>query len=604
MTTKTKKNMPSGRRMIAILTAVSVLGISCLTGCAGKDKEETDTEETQDTSAQTVTDSVSDSGSDTAASSKPSAKDALTDDHDSEASEGELTFAKKLCGKYSSRSDGEEYDTLEIFEFAGNIYAFGAEAMADEDVIEPYSFWATEVFPQTAKAVKDADADSIEAGIMSFSIMSNLSKYQSAPQIITIGLTDSGIYWGGQLYKKDDRVSDAFPYMGIVPGSYMNSDTDESLTDEGTETLTDDDSDATSGSTSTISYKESSDKDEKLVGLWRQKKAEVPCYLEFKDGNLRIYKKSADEEVIFGCGGYDADGDKFKCTYSLLVSGGMPYDLNSEYYIDSDGELTIAPDVDDVSMFDPEYEYIFEPVKESDVPIITLSDVYAAGYDDSYKYDLIDFYSDAYSDSGSGVDFTSFYGVWISAFPNTADADALVSEVKGKGFEASSVLSTDWSNLSTEPYYCVTAGKCATESIAKDLLEKVKAAGYTEAYIKESGDRINVRVYYILYDLSDVEVSSVGVKLKDVDVIDQSGDNDLMMDLVIDDSSFFDPYCDMSPFENYVQGDTVYEWFMRNYDKISDAEDDYDSQMTLRGVFDASLTGRHVDRVYGSYWWD
>ncbi len=592
--------------MIAILTAVSVLGISCLTGCAGKDKEETDIEETQDTSAQTVTDSGSDSGSDTAASSKPSAKDALTDDHDSEASEGELTFAKKLCGKYSSRSGDEEYDTLEIFEFAGNIYAFGAEAMADEDVIEPYSFWATEVFPQTAKATKDADADSIEAGIMSFSIMSNLSKYQSAPQIITIGLTDSGIYWGGQLYKKDDRVSDAFPYMGIVPGSYMNTDTDESLTDEGTETLTDDDSDAdsTSGSTSTISYKESSDKDEKLVGLWRQKKAEVPCYLEFKDGNLRIYKKSADEEVIFGCGGYDADGDKFKCTYSLLVSGGMPYDLNSEYYIDSDGELTIAPDVDDVSMFAPEYESIFEPVKESDVPIITLSDVYAAGYDESYKYDLIDFYSDAYSDSGSGVDFTSFYGVWISAFPSKADADALVSEVKEKGFEASSVLSTDWANLSSEPYYCVTAGKCANESLAKDLLEKVKAAGYTEAYIKESGDRINVRVYYILYDLSDVEVSSVGVRLKDVDVIDQSGDNDLMMDLVIDDSSFFDPYCDMSPFENYVQGDTVYEWFMRNYDKISDAEDDYDSQMTLRGVFDASLTGRHVDRVYGSYWWD
>ena len=590
--------------MIAILTAVSVLGISCLTGCAGKDKEETDIEETQDTSVQTEADSGSDSGSDTAASAKPSAKDSLTDDRDQEALEGELTFAKKLCGKYSSRSDGEEYDTLEIFEFAGNIYAFGAEAIADEDVIEPYSFWATEVFPQTAKATKDADADSIEAGIMSFSIMSNLSKYQSAPSIITIGLTDSGIYWGGQLYKKDDRVSDAFPYMGIVPGSYMNSDTDESLTDEGTETLTDDDSDATSGSTSTISYKESSDKDEKLVGLWRQKKADIPCYLEFKDGNLRIYKKSADKEVIFGCGGYDADGDKFKCTYSLLVSGGMPYDLNSEYYIDSDGELTIAPDVDDVSMFDPEYEYIFEPVKESDVPIITLSDVYAAGYDDSYKYDLIDFYSDAYSDSGSGVDFTSFYGVWISAFPSKADADALVSEVKEKGFEASSVLSTDWANLSSEPYYCVTAGKCATESLAKDLLEKVKAAGYTEAYIKESGDRINVRVYYILYDLSDVEVSSVGVKLKDVDVIDQSGDNDLMMDLVIDDSSFFDPYCDMSPFENYVQGDTVYEWFMRNYDKISDAEDDYDSQMTLRGVFDASLTGRHVDRVYGSYWWD
>ena len=153
---------------------------------------------------------------------------------------------------------------------------------------------------------------------------------------------------------------------------------------------------------------------------------------------MRIYKKSADKEVVFGCGGYDADGDEFKCTYSLLGSGTMPYDLNSEYYIDDDKELTIAPDVDDMSLFDPEYEYIFEPVKESDVPIITLSDVYAAGYDESYKYDLIDFYSDAYSDSGSGVDFTSFYGVWISAFPSKADADALVSEVKEKGFEASS----------------------------------------------------------------------------------------------------------------------------------------------------------------------
>jgi hypothetical protein len=49
----------------------------------------------------------------------------------------------------------------------------------------------------------------------------------------------------------------------------------------------------------------------------------------------------------------------------------------------------------------------------------------------------------------------------------------------------------------------------------------------------------------------------------------------------------------------------VLEWFLKN-DELAKA--DFDSYSgggpALLGVFDVSVTGDHVDRFYGSYWWD
>jgi hypothetical protein len=61
----------------------------------------------------------------------------------------------------------------------------------------------------------------------------------------------------------------------------------------------------------------------------------------------------------------------------------------------------------------------------------------------------------------------------------------------------------------------------------------------------------------------------------------------------------------MQFFGNYEDGDTVVEWYKKNLELYRKDPNGYSAEgMPLQGVFDVDCTGDHIDRFYGSYWWD
>ncbi len=151
----------------------------------------------------------------------------------------------------------------------------------------------------------------------------------------------------------------------------------------------------------------------------------------------------------------------------------------------------------------------------------------------------------------------------MNAFKERSDAEALAVKLEDKGLPASYVYSCDWENLNKDPYYCVTIGRSGSESEAQGYLEGAKQAGYPKAYIKYTGEKLGHRVNYTVFDKS----------------------------------------CDMQYFPYYQNGDSPLEWFNHIKD-IKDTEEYQAQGGALMGVFEVDMTGDHVDRFYGSYWWD
>ncbi len=276
-----------------------------------------------------------------------------------------LPLYKKLCGKYSAEIDGE-YEVLEITEFGGNLYAFGGNAIGEpeSEELELYSFWAMEIFPENKADLFSTDSDELKAGIMSFSIMSNFGKYWNPPSAGTIRWTEEGIrfedfdssfpFSGGtsaRPFTPDERVADTFPYMdphAAVPESV-------------------------------------------LMGFWKETDSGVPVYLEFaEDGNVRIYRKDIENEVLFGCGGYQFSGEsEIEGMMNLLGSGAMPIAFTVGLKQDGD-TLTIDTGNDAGELaevfFDGAQVARFERTRADEIPVITLSDVKEAGFDENRSY--------------------------------------------------------------------------------------------------------------------------------------------------------------------------------------------------------------------------
>lgn len=56
------------------------------------------------------------------------------------------------------------------------------------------------------------------------------------------------------------------------------------------------------------------------------------------------------------------------------------------------------------------------------------------------------------------------------------------------GLNAFVVLTTDWSNLNSEPWYCVSLGSYSSQDAANAALPQAQAA-YADAYVKYSGSK-------------------------------------------------------------------------------------------------------------------
>lgn len=83
----------------------------------------------------------------------------------------------------------------------------------------------------------------------------------------------------------------------------------------------------------------------------------------------------------------------------------------------------------------------------------------------------------------------AFYGIWCAASKSESSAEKEAQKMRDNGFDASVVVTTDWSNLNKEKWYVVTAGKYDSKSDANAALKSVKKI-YKDAYVKYSGEYI------------------------------------------------------------------------------------------------------------------
>ena len=93
--------------------------------------------------------------------------------------------------------------------------------------------------------------------------------------------------------------------------------------------------------------------------------------------------------------------------------------------------------------------------------------------------------------AAAGTFTTPFWGVWVGASKDEAEAQAQADELTAAGFDGRVFITTDWSNLNTERWYVVTAGISKSESEAGGLCTLVQEAGYDGAYVKYSGDYVS-----------------------------------------------------------------------------------------------------------------
>ncbi|MBO4267181.1 MAG: DUF3298 domain-containing protein [Lachnospiraceae bacterium] len=200
----------------------------------------------------------------------------------------------------------------------------------------------------------------------------------------------------------------------------------------------------------------------------------------------------------------------------------------------------------------------------------------------------------AQTGSTEAVNDDPFFGLWVEAFKEKQLALDLVDKLKDKGLEAYSIYSCEYENLNKEPLWCVTIGLSGSEPEAQGYIDDAAKAGFPDAYVKYTGNRLCKRVYCYIYSDQGLEITPSKVTMNDIPTEDLSGNSDAEgpRTLIIDSNTVFDSSCAMQTFGGYKQGESPVEWF--NNAKGPD----------LLGVYDVSITGDHIDAVYGNYWWD
>ncbi|MBO4901603.1 MAG: SPOR domain-containing protein [Lachnospiraceae bacterium] len=540
------------------LCLLGLMLLLAIAGCGAATEKETDN-------------GVEESTEDPAVKKKTELKkpDQKKPDEETEEKAGEQTLAKRLCGKYSAR-DNEEWMGMEIVSFGDNLYAYVGLDMEEEGEEEPenfdyYSYWAYEFFPVDASELQSTTGNSVEMYRLSFSVMSYAGQYQGAPVMGTITLTENGIVLDGfdegrMELTRDERAEDMFTYAVKAGDSGADAD---------------------------------------LQGFWKSTGTEKETYLDFDGNALYILSKTPGEVVDFTGGGITTENNQLQGQFSTLGSGSMPSEVYGFYQF-IDGRLHIsAEEYSDLTLFNDGAE--FERIGEEELPLYTADNTLAYVPGKTDKSALLT--DDPLQEP--------FYGIFVSALTESEQAIELAGKVQAKGFESMVVYSPEWENLSPKKFFCVTAGRYATQQEAEDDLDAVKAV-YPDAYVKYSGACRGTHVMYTNTGMGIIEVEDDYAVITHVDnetVYQWSGDTDAEESLnrvfIVDENTVFDPSCETEFFSNYEDGDTPLTWFKRNDELLHNDPDAYAMNgPAFSGVFEIVVTGNHIDAFLGSYWWD
>ena len=106
-------------------------------------------------------------------------------------------------------------------------------------------------------------------------------------------------------------------------------------------------------------------------------------------------------------------------------------------------------------------------------------------YLDDYDYWLLE--SPGGSNEVQDTGYSEFYGIWCYGSRGWEDAENYAETMRQNGYDAQVFLTTDWSNLNTDPYWVVTAGQYASEEAAYQALPSVQK-WCADAYVKYSGN--------------------------------------------------------------------------------------------------------------------
>ncbi len=328
------------------------------------------------------------------------------------AKTGGSTLAQRLEGKYSCYtrdSEGLLYYTLEIANFHGNLYArdsYSYKYDEDDDSYSLQSFKALELIPEDPAALFDSRADSCEVKIQSFSILSNVARYQAPPEPYTITLTRKGIRLAGG--EEDSILPDAGEEG--APELIREEDAEDPY-ESGAGYLA-------GGGTGGGGFNGRTQKiPEELYGIWRLKGAQAPLIIEFAPknssedsgrGRVTLWHKEGGREVFFARGefrnaaqgaasaGVSGIGRKRGAAGTLRISAGVlhnsePFLSEDSYTLENRDTLVLEGEIPELIMnltktdTDPasgsagaplteEGKAIFERISEKDIPLTVLKD--------------------------------------------------------------------------------------------------------------------------------------------------------------------------------------------------------------------------------------
>ena len=260
------------------------------------------------------------------------------------------SLAERLEGTYFGKDEGGEPFILSIYDFYGNLYAYGGYTESEDDP-DVYSFWVMEIVPENPEDLYDENLDELRVGVQAFSIMSNLGRYWSAPVTGYMGLTNDGITVTGD--------GDLCPLC-------TNGKTISLKRRDDIKGFFDDDS-----IMEALGNSNPSNTDESLYGIWKQKDCDDPWFISFEQGKehpeVCLYRKVKGREAEVEKGFFDIADNKCEMVIKYLISG-SPEEYGFSYKVSGD-TLTF----DDGFIKGNGEGNEFERVSVNDIPVAGLA---------------------------------------------------------------------------------------------------------------------------------------------------------------------------------------------------------------------------------------